>query len=251
MGKRKHVVYVRITHDKSEEVGTGPMPPVLLHAAKQLGAEPHVIRVNLKYENGHILFDYWGVDEVEAEFKSDPEVWNAHLLRGKTMDDYLRMTKGKINRLDVTLDLSDIPTETADAKEGNDKFKDCCLQEVLRLAVDKTPLHLVSVRLEELIKSTMVSGEYSIPTCNCGHAGCAGIDRDVEVIHDHGLVLWRGYGLRPRRIFIFDQAQYREAVLKGAREFIELYRKCGADDYRTHFERIDVLEIALHKAEGI
>lgn len=250
MGRQKHLVYVRVTHDEAEEVGTGPMPLVLIDKANELGAVPHVTRINLSRTGDGVAFKYWGVDELEAELKADTEAWNDILLRGRSMDDYVRLTKGKVNKLNIALDLSRIErSEPRDEHDWNGVVM-YGLNTVPRVEVDGQRLPLAAVDVLGLMRSTMASGEYWIPTCDCGEPGCAGIDRGVDVVHDKGLVLWRGYGLRPRRVFLFDRAQYREAVLKGAREFIELYRQHGGNDFSAYFIRFSYLEKALFEAEG-
>lgn len=249
MGKRKHVVYVRVTHDAAEEVGTGPMPLILIDAANQLGAEPHVMRINLTVAGNGVAFHHNGVDEIEAELKADIEGWNAILLRGKSMADYLRLVKGKVSRMEVVLDLSRIDKGAPDDEVGEGGVLLYGLNTVPQLMVDDRPLPLVAINVAELLRSTKSSDQHWILTCDCGVPECGGIDHGVDVIHDQGLVLWRGYGLRPRRIFIFDRVQYRDAILKGAREFIELYRKHRGEHFSAYFVRFSRLERALYEAE--
>ena len=58
-GKR-FVVYVRITLEDETEDGVGPTPGVLADAARELDAEPHLIRVHMRKVGGGTGFAYFG-----------------------------------------------------------------------------------------------------------------------------------------------------------------------------------------------
>jgi hypothetical protein len=60
------------------------------------------------------------------------------------------------------------------------------------------------VDLNELINSLSQSGEFFIFTCECGIAGCAGIEEGVQVSHESELIHWNllnpvsSYDIKPR-----------------------------------------------------
>jgi hypothetical protein len=61
-GKR-FVVYVRITLEEENENGTGPIPRILIDTARDIEAEPHLIRVHMKKEGKGFGLTYFGYNE--------------------------------------------------------------------------------------------------------------------------------------------------------------------------------------------
>lgn len=80
----------------------------------------------------------------------------------------------------------------------------------------------LGVDLCELGRSLRWDGEYFIVTCRCGHAGCAGIRRGVDVHREDGRIYWVVYEPGSERTFVFDEQEYCKAVDKALVEFRDL-----------------------------
>ncbi len=100
----------------------------------------------------------------------------------------------------------------------------------------------LGVDLFELAQSLDQEGERLIITCSCGHAGCAGIHRGVDVYHGDGTVYWVIYEPAPARTVVFDEQAYRQAVEMGLAEF----RQLGAEHPLSFLDRLQ-----LHRLAGI
>lgn len=192
------------------------------------------------------------------------------LLKGKTEDDFLRLVKGKISRLELRIEAGRFggldPATTAEEialrkafdepVEGSPHTRDGWS---MHLLVDDKPLINGPVDLGELIKSTYCSGERFIFTCTCGVAECAGFWTGVVVATDGKLTVWKAYGLRPRRVFVFDRNQYQNEIIGKMTEVLELVRKRprdsapGPKDYcplvSDDVRNLEALENALAAAE--
>ena len=264
MGTRKYVVYVRVTHAENEEEGTGPMPLALINAAKEYDAEPHIIRVNMLPAGEGIAFKYWGDDDLERCLKSNTKEWHGILLKGKTVADFRRLV-GKINVLELKMDFQaadealrqlrtrlknpeDVQSLTAESIMAAADDPDQRAEGVI--LVDGRDITKHHVSLYSLASSTYQNAEHYIFTCSCGVSGCAGINRGVTVVSDQGLTIWKTYGLRPRRVYLFDQQQYRAEVLTKLRQFINWYKQIEPEVRRdVYFCPLEYLEKALYEAE--
>ena len=94
---------------------------------------------------------------------------------------------------------------------------------LLELAVDGVPLadfSLLATDRAELARAAGEGGEFFILTCWCGVPECVGIERPVQVEHlASGQTHWRLRDPAPAREWLFDSAQYRQAIEEG----LELY----------------------------
>lgn len=209
IGNKSYLVYIRVTREEEEENGTGSMPMCLLDVAREVGAEPIIIRINIKdIGEGRFVFHYWGIDEFERELKSNIKDWNLILLRGKTTQDYLRICHDKVSHLKVRPIL--LPAEHNQNGFALD----------VDLFVDDVKLNIGTVSMPQLIKSCGIGDQYEIATCTCGVAACAGIDIPYTVVHENGLTVWKAYYLRPRRVFIFETEQYRHEIINKMKDFV-------------------------------
>ena len=117
---------------------------------------------------------------------------------------------------------------------------------VVTLKIDGRHLPCPSIALRELIRSLQTCGEYEIFTCGCGCAACAGICRDVVVVHDGDLTVWKAYGLKRKRVFVFNRDQYRTEVLTKSRQFMDDYKRLpDARSPHVYFDDINDVEKAL------
>lgn len=89
-----------------------------------------------------------------------------------------------------------------------------------------------AIYLPHLAKSCQSSGEFSIVTCGCGDAGCAGIDDGIRVTHEGDRIVWhvpdplsyagmsteeaeRTANNRQYDTYVFQPDQYLETILTG------------------------------------
>jgi len=191
-----------------------------------------------------------GVEEAAQLLKSNATEWNAILLKRKTVDAFLRLTSGRINRLELRIEL-------ADYRDPGTLVDKCLVEEQLkkpelprnkkywsvRVVVDNRDLRTHVLDLQALVASTHRNDEHYIFTCDCGVPKCAGIERGVTVVSDGGITVWKGYGLRPRRVFLFNTQQYREEVLRVARDFVRCFKSQSADQVEHCDEYIAGLSI--------
>src|SRR5262249_4804480 len=82
-----HIVYVRVTVGEEQETGTGPVPGILIDAAREVKAEPHVVRIHLRSEGEGTAVEYFGHDELERALKKGGDYWHRKLLGGRTAKD--------------------------------------------------------------------------------------------------------------------------------------------------------------------
>lgn len=229
IGKR-FVVYVRITIEDETEEGPGPAPGALIDAARELDAEPHLIRVHMRRVGGGTSFAYFGYYEfIEAVLGNEKE-WNRALLPGKSVADFLRLVAGKLSALRIE----------------NVIDSDCAK---LRLFLDGTEPYAGTIDAGDLLRSTIRSDEYDIFTCSCGVAGCAGIWRGVVVVNDGPLTLWKAYYAKGRRVFVFDRSQYRDEILLRVKEVVQFVRGGEGRSVVPYEHGFSYLEKALYEAE--
>ena len=81
--------------------------------------------------------------------------------------------------------------------------------------VDRRIVPTGVVDYRQLVRSLTEEGEFHLFTCGCGEAGCAGIHGGIEVRHRKGRTSWRMNCENPLREFLFDTAQYQQAVCQG------------------------------------
>ena len=229
-GKR-FVVYVRITLDDETEDGVGPTPGVLIEAAQELDAEPHVIRVHIERLDGETMYEYFGYREfIDAVLANESE-WNHALLPGRSVSDYLCLVHNKLSRLRIENVVSEKAVK-------------------LQLLVDGQEPYPGTIDAGNLLRSTIQSDEYDIFTCTCGEAGCAGIWRGVIVVNEGPYTLWKAYFAKGRRIFVFDRSRYRREILLKVKEAVD-YVKCEKAQWIIPYQQggISYLKEVLHQAE--
>ena len=174
IGSRKYLVYVRLTRDVAEFDGIGPMPIILVDAARDLGAEPFVLRVNMVKVGKGTAIRYWGSKELELAIQSNTKDWHVLLLRGKRVADFVQLLKGKISHPEFVV-LRD-PPDDGDERESLS----------VKLRLDGVDVASPSIDAVELARSCYLSDELWIFTCSCGYADCAGINKGVTVAHENG-----------------------------------------------------------------
>jgi len=262
MGDKRYVIYARVTRSEAEEQGPGPMPLVLFDAARELQAEPLVVRVNITHVGPGIVFKYFGVNEAERLLKSNPE-YQAVLLRGKTVNDFRRLLHGKINRFELRFEQVDYTRweYSWDAYPDGDPVR---LEPkrnvhgwVLRLVVDGQPVKTPVISLRHLVRSTFLNDGQYIFTDEVGEE-LDTIHPRVIVVSDGDITLWKAHGVKPRRVWMFDRQQYRAEVLSKVRDYVSRYKTLPehqvdarmqyADMTNVHVGRIEYLEEALYEA---
>jgi hypothetical protein len=228
-GKR-FVVYVRITLEDETEDGVGPTPGVLVDAARELDAEPHLIRVHMRKVGGGTGFAYFGYQEfIDAVLANESE-WNLALLHGKRVSDYLHLVHNKLSLLRIENVIAENSVK-------------------LRLFVDEHEPYSGTIDAGYLLRSTIRSDEYEIFTCSCGVAGCAGIWRGVIVVNEGPYTLWKAYYAKGRKIFVFDRSEYRREILLKVKEAVE-YVRSGKDRCFVPYDHgFEYLEKALYEAD--
>lgn len=260
MASKKYLVYVRVTHSADEEDGTGPMPLVLIDAANEIGAEPHVVRMDLARVGQGFGLKYWGCDELENALRSNTKELHSIMLKGKTVKDFLRLAKGKISRLDLVVEAVPVggcisPEEIQLRKifdEPTEPAQDGALNLSVKLLVDGRALSNATIDLVALAQSCYQSDEHYIFTCTCGMPECAGIDSGVVAVTENGFTVWKVYGLEHKHVFVFDHKQYRAEVLEKLKASIECFKKVIAS--RSSQPGLDYRDLyccdlpALHKA---
>ncbi len=232
-GERRFLIFVRMTTDDEVEDGTGPLPGVLFDAAAEMDAEPHVVRVHMRHVGQGIGFAYFGHDEFVRHVRSFADEWNARLIAPKTFADFHRLLGGRISRLQL-----DLVEET----DGNTEAMS------LKLLIDGMEPYQGTICPGSLLRSTVESDEHEIFTCSCGVAGCAGIERGVVVARNDGLVLWKAFHARGRRIFLFHDDQYRTEILEKCRRLIEFAKGGENRDVTPYHGSLNYLEKAYFEA---
>jgi len=68
----------------------------------------------------------------------------------------------------------------------------------------------------------------------------------VVVVHDGDLTVWKAYGLKRKRVFVFNRDQYRTEVLTKSRQFMDDYKRLpDARSPHVYFDDINDVEKAL------
>lgn len=230
---RRFVAFVRITIDNEVEDGTGPMPGVLFDAATELDAEPHVLRIHMHHVEDGMNFEYFGHGEFIQRVRSFVTEWNARLIAPKTFADFHRMLDGRVSRLELNL-----VKEISGEKETM----------LLKLLIDGCEPYSGTISPGALLRSTVEGNEYGIFTCDCGVGECAGIHRGVIVVRNDGMVLWKAFHARGRRIFLFQDDQYRAEILEKCGRLVEFARKGGNRDVIPYHGALNYLEKAYFEA---
>lgn len=262
IGEDRVAVYVRVTEGDDDVEGTGPIPGVLIDAAREFDADPYVIRVHITEGEDCRSLSYFGAEEFEAAMKSDEGRMARQLLRGRTVTDYARRI-GRVSELKVIPVRESDPVaahcEDADSfsvsyaygVQYENAFRSDYTSVALHLFADDLPLKRAVVSPLDLLKASYVSESYWIHTCDCGIPDCAGVEHPVTVIHQGGLTLWKVASMKPKRICVFDTRQQREAILDGVRRALELF-EAPDSDYRSFAYLTDPADLrkALYFAEG-
>jgi hypothetical protein len=216
LGRKRFLVYVRITQGDEQEQGCGPVPGILIDAAVEQEAEPHLIRVHTRRVGEGTAFTYFGYEEFIRHVLSHDAEFAASLLAPRKFSDYVRLLKGNISKLELGL-----------REEGDAGW--------LTLQIDGAEPYGYVICPASLLASSRKSDDYEIFTCTCGHAGCNGIHRGVRVVHEGSLTLWKAYYARGRRVFLFDQEEYRHEILKKCKNALEFARS-SSERYCVPFE---------------
>jgi len=225
------LVYGRLTHSEDEETGTGAIPQILIDTALEMKAEPYVVRINVRDVGAAVVFKYWGIEELTKILKNNIPEWQLILLKDRTALDFLRMKENKVNTLSI--EISSTPDNLLS----------------LTLKVDGRPLGYV-IDVVFLLNSVCSNDEFWIFTCDCGDPGCASIEKGVTVVSQDKYVVWKNYSLKPRRVYLFDEIQYRiEIMTKGKSLVNSLKRGKGHNDRSVYIRDLDDLEKAVWNAE--
>lgn len=72
-----------------------------------------------------------------------------------------------------------------------------------------------AIDLQALVSSQYSPKEYYIITCTCGDAGCAGIWKGIQVLHDAVSVHWVVHSFHPTTAFRFEHEAYQKAIERG------------------------------------
>jgi hypothetical protein len=135
--------------------------------------------------------------------------WNARRLGRRSVSNYARLIRNRVSRLKL-----DLGHERVHGPEGREMIS------LLLRAGNVSPWG-GTISPRELMESAMGSGRYPIFTCSCGEPGCAGVFRDVLVIHEGERVLWKAWYARGRKIYVFNRTQYRNEILERCAEGIK------------------------------
>ena len=243
LGKHRFLVYVRITWengvdyhvdmiDDVPEDATESMPEVLLEAAKEISAEPHMMRVHLRTNQYGVGFSYRGYEEFVEAVIAHAEAWNATLLSGKTVEQFRTLAKGRLSilRLELSMDAESID---------------------YRLLIDGEEPYDGAIAIDQLVRSTARNDDYWIFTCGCGEAGCAGIWRPVIIVSDGPYTLWKAYYAKRRRIFLFDRDAYRKEIWTFVQKVVEMARENPALELSPYGVDADDLADLLREAQTL
>lgn len=96
---------------------------------------------------------------------------------------------------------------------------------LIEFKADRLSHNDLALSLGALLRSTTWNDYYDIFTCECGSGGCAGTGRGIAVVHESGLTVWRVLGLKPRRILVFDQQQYRTEILTKIKVALDVHQQ--------------------------
>ena len=121
--------------------------------------------------------------------------------------------------------------------------------------VDGQPVKTPVISLWHLVRSTFLNDGHYIFTDETGD-NVDDIPR-VIVVSDGNATLWKAYGVKPRRVWMFDRQQYRSEVVQKVSEYVRLCKSlaAGQTDASGYAEvtnvyvgRIEHLEQALYEA---
>lgn len=209
LGTNRFLVYVRITREDEQEDGCGPVPGVLIHAALELKAEPHLIRVHTHRVGKGIGFEYFGYHEFidHVLLHCQTEIAEA-LLAPRTFSDCVRMLKGKVSNLQLNLYQNEWDPDQPHAIQMN-------------RVIDGRP-NWSNIDFVDLLRSARDSYVYEISTCPCGCAGCAGYWVGTTVVHCGELTLWIDNDAPEHNIFLFERSQYNREIFDRYHQLMEL-----------------------------
>ncbi len=241
LGKIRFIVYVLITWEDNADYNVsmvdekfseedGSPPPVLIDAARELTAEPHVIRVRVRTNENGTGFSYSGYHEFIESVLSNTEEWNRTLLSGKCIEDFRALVKGRISKL--RLEPRRIDNDIS-----------------FRLTIDEEEPYAGTIDIGALLRSTVRSDEHWIFTCTCGEPGCAGIWLPVIVVNDGPYTLWKAYYAKRRRIFLFDRREYRDEILNVVKSEVKKCRETPGIFIVPYEHNFNYLERALFEAD--
>ena len=230
-GDSEHLIYIRVTIEDEEEEGAGPMPGILIDQAQELNAQPHVLRVHLRWKGDKVPEELFGHEALAREWKA-AAWWRRTLLRGRTARDCLRLVGGRPSKLKVLIQQKppgNRPPKPCEAKgrmaEKPPDYSAGSLELALRMEPSPRTHLRGQICMEALVVSTHRSDRFFLFLWPGGIARYAGIPGFVEVVHEDGLVVWRLLGSTPRRLLVFEHDQYREEILTKVRRALALHRK--------------------------
>lgn len=247
-GDTLHLAFVRVTveDEEVEEGGTAPIPGILIDASLAMGAEPHLVRVHVRRRGGHTFVSSFGAEELARALRESMPQFKRELLGGRTVGECLRLVRGRLSRLALKLVVE--PPGEWPRREIEDSPEWKAVEEIFKSVPQEPPGKFpgrVSVKVEvdtlppamfchhvslgDLARSAAESGELEIFTCSCGMAPCAGIWRGVQVVHEDGLVVWRIRGIAPRRLVVFNRAQYRCEILTTLHDVLATHDAMGPE----------------------
>ncbi len=289
---RWHVVYVRVITEEPELVGAGQVPPILIEYGKHIYAKYQaIVQVHLAADGAIRLI---GFQNLIPKLRFQTKAWSNELLGGRSALEYLSMIGGKPSVLTLKLNYEPIwpkpgteaeriaalrnqypilgnyrftnGGEYGESHESEDDFVKRRLAETrdlpthghffIELEADRLPRYSLALSMGALLDSTTWNNYWEIYTCDCGSTGCAGAGRGVAVIHESGLTVWRVHGLKPRRILVFDQQQYRKEILTKIKVALAVHQQYPSevrfgDVYFNDgsFEQRRWVEVSLAHAE--
>lgn len=263
-GKQVHLVYVRVTLEDEQEEGTGPIPGILIDWAREMRAEPHVVRIHFRSQSEGTAIEYFGHDQLQADLQAG-DWFLRKLLRGRTARDCLRLVGGCPSKLELQI-RRNLPGEPPErdldpellaifgavdvpAPEERAAYRGYVS---LGMRVDTLPHPRVEtsfLSLGALLRSTHLNDEHFIFTCSCGAPQCSDIWSGVDTVHEDGLLVWRLRSFAPRRLVVFDRDQYREEILTKVRAALVLQKEMGPDVHIGAGESRERIESALFVAE--
>ena len=259
VGDTAHLVYVRVTLNDEQEVGTGPIPGILIDRAREQDAQPHVVRIHFREVENGVGIEYFGHDELERELRAG-DWWRRQLLHRRTARDYLRLVGGGTSTVEVLVrhdppgmrqpePMEPAMQEIFGKPDDTPYFFVGSVELGLRMDPDpRTRLNCI-ISICRLLESTHHHDEFYIFTCSCGTPMCSDIWAGVDVAHEDGLLVWRMRGNKPRRVLVFDHDQYRHEIFTKVRSVLALHKAMGPAALIGAGESRERIEAALFAAE--